>query len=73
MATKDFKVPTSVLDEKLPRWKPPPTAAEHYDPKKRCFKGGQEFTRVDKHGNHHPPRGGILPTAPDKPGSRRRG
>ena len=58
-----MKIPTDLLDDKLPRWGTPPTADEHPNPKFRRFKGGQEFTKVDKRtGEHIPPKGGLLPT-----------
>jgi hypothetical protein len=50
---------------KLPKLGEAPTAAEHPNPRYRRMKEGQHFTRVDpKTGEHTPPRGGLLATAP---------
>lgn len=46
---------------KVPRGRVPPTAAPHPDPRKRRTTVGQEYGKVDRHGEYHPPRGGMLP------------
>src|SRR5215831_9642865 len=61
MATRDLKIPTSVLDSKLPKWEEPPHAEPHPDPKKRRTTVGQDYGTVDKHGNYHGPTTGMLP------------
>jgi hypothetical protein len=62
MATKgDLKIPTGLLDQKLPRWGPPKTAAPHPNPKFRRTTVGEEYGTIDKRGEYHGPTTGMLP------------